>query len=402
MGGARTAPQVLFIGWGEGLDETARWLNSQPNAEKLRVTAWYADGPFSYFFRGQAQDSSYSSSLFWLDNDFVVLYVNQWQRQLPSAELVDYFMAQPPAFRVQAGGLELARVYDLSKLTPPAFVQIGRESAADFDGKIRLSGYEHLPSSAKPGDQAPVTLYLQSLAPMQVNYNILVRLVGQDGAELWREEGWPWGAPTTDWPLRTIRPDGHTIAIPATASPGLYKLTMALYDPVTLDRLSATRLNGEPLLDPTTADVALIQIGDAPAIAAPANPAWHFGDLFALNGVAMPAESQAGAELALQLDWEGLKRSATDYTVFVHIVDANGTAVAQQDQPPLGGFAPTHLWAPGQRLVDERRIPLPADLPPGRYDVQIGLYTVEDGRLPVFRNDQPAGDSVSAGQFTVK
>ncbi len=41
-GGSRTAPHVLFVGWGEGLDEAARWLNASA-ARSVRIRAhWLA------------------------------------------------------------------------------------------------------------------------------------------------------------------------------------------------------------------------------------------------------------------------------------------------------------------------------------------------------------------------
>jgi hypothetical protein len=402
VGGARTAPYVLFAGWGEGLDEAARWLNTQPDAERLRVVAWYADGPFSYFFRGQSVEVGYSSPLYWLDTDYTVLYINQWQRQLPSPEAIAYFAGQTPAHTVTSGGLELVRIYDLRATLLPDFVEIGKTSAADFGGQIRLSAYDVPQQVVQPGDTFQMTLFLQSLAPMTVNYNALIRLVDPTGAELWRADGWPWGAPTTDWPLRQIRPDGHTVTIPPDAAPGLYKLTISFYDPGTFEPLPVTEVRGSQALDPGTRDFALLWVGDPPDVAAPGNPPWQFGDQFTLLGAQLPAQAQPGADLALRLDWQGLAQTATDYTTFVHIVDAAGVNTTQQDGQPLVGFAPTRLWTPGLRLVDERFIPLPEDLAPGVYEVRVGLYTLEAGRLPVMHGGQPVGDSVVVGQFTVR
>jgi hypothetical protein len=393
-GGSLTASKMMFAGWGEGLDEAARWLNAQPDAENLRVVAWYADGPFSYFFKGQAVEVGYNSPLFWLDTDYTVLYINQWQRQQPSPEAIDYFLDQTPVYTVRNGGLDLAYVYDMRNTLLPDFVEIGKESSADFGGQIRLSAYDIPQPMVQPGDQFLVTFYLQSLAPMKVNYNILVRLVGEDGSELWRDEGWPWGAATRDWPVRDIRPDGHTVAIPGNAPPGLYKLTVSFYDPATLEPLPVTAVDSGQLLDPGSRDVALFRVGAPPAAGQAFDPPWRFGDSFALSAATMPATAAAGGELQLSLQWDSLRRTATDYTTFVHIVDASGEVVAQHDQQPLHNFAPTRLWAPGLRLVDTVVIPLPEDLPPGEYEVRMGLYTAEGGRLPVLRNGDPSGDSV--------
>ena len=401
FGGSFTAPQVLFVGWGEGLEAAAQWLNEQPEAEKLRVVAWYADGPFSYYFKGQEVSLGYESPLMWFGTDYAVLYVNQWQRQLPTPAVIDYFAQQTPVHEVRFRGLELAKVYDMRQVVLPDFVDIGKNSAADFGGQIRLLAYDFPQVQAQPGDQFQVTLYLQSLAAMTTNYNVLLRLVGQDGAELWREEGWPWGAPTSGWPLREIRPDGHTVKIPATATAGLYRFEVSFYDPATLAPLPATVVNSTEPLNTTWREVALLQVGTPPEPDALAPSTWQLGDNFALTSTPLPAQLAAGDTLTFTVQWESLTRTSTDYTVFVHVVNSEGVNVTQKDQQPLAGFAPTRLWEPGLRYQDGYQLPLPADLPPGAYSVRVGLYTSAGGRLPVLQNEAVIGDFATLGTFTV-
>ena len=401
VGGSFTAPQVLFVGWGEGLEAAAQWLNAQPDAEKLRVVAWYADGPFSYYFKGQEVSLGYESPLMWFGTDYAVLYVNQWQRQLPSPEVINYFAQQTPVHEVRFRGIELAKVYDMRQRVLPDFVDIGKNSAADFGGQIRLLAYDFAQAQAQPGDQFQVTLYLQSLAAMTTNYNRILRLVAPDGSELWRNEGWPWGAPTSGWPLREIRPDGHTVTIPATAAPGLYRFELNFYDPATFDALPVTPLNSTQPLASTWREVALLRVGAPAEPTAQASLTWQFGDNFALTSSALPAQLQPGADLTFTLSWASLSRTSTDYTVFVHVVNRDSVTVAQQDQLPLAGFAPTRLWEPSQYYQDVYRLPLPADLPPGEYSVQMGLYTLDGGRLPVLQNEAVIGDFATLGAFTV-
>jgi len=401
LGGSRTAPAVLFVGWGEGLEAAAAWLNQQPDAENLRVVAWYADGPFSYYFKGQEVSLGYESPLLWFDTDYAVLYINQWQRQLPSPAVVDYFAQQTPVHVVNFRGLELARIYDMRNSALPPFVEIGKNSAADFGGRIRLLAYEFVQQQAAGGDQFQAILYLQSLAAMQTNYNVLLRLVGQDGTEIWRDEGWPWGAPTRDWPLREIRPDGHTVTIPPETPAGLYRFETSFYDPATFDPLPVTRTDSAQLLPSTARAVALVQVGAMPDVTTPITSTWQVGDNFSLTVADLPPQLASGADLTFELLWESLASTATDYTVFVHVVNAEGVNVAQQDQPPLGGFAATRLWEPGLRLLDRYQLTLPPDLPAGTYTVRVGLYTVENGRLPVLHNEAVIGDFVTVGSFTV-
>ncbi len=400
-GGSRTAPAALFVGWGEGLDAAARWLNDQPGSENFRVAAWYADGPFSYFSDSQAVPMGYNSPLSWLDTDYAVTYVNQWQRQLPSPEAVAWFESQPPAYEVNKDGLTLARVYDLRDTLLPPFIDLNTAPAADFGGALRLIGVELPQAQMAPGEEQLVTFYLQALAPMATNYNALVRLIAPDGSEVWRADGWPWGAPTSAWPVREVRPDGHTLAIPADAAPGLYQLVLAFYDPATLDPLPATPVRGGDPLPAGEQKVALIQVG-APADAAvtPFAAPYRFGDVAQLSGAALPATATPGAPVTLQLQWDALATPAADYTLFVHVVDAAGTLVAQQDQPPLGGFAPTHTWQPGQRIADAVTLSLPPDLAPGNYTVRAGLYT-GDARLPVSQEGAVVGDFAVVGEMVV-
>ena len=168
-----------------------------------------------------------------------MLYVNQWQRQLPSPELVDYYLDREPAHIVRSGGLELARIYDVRGEAPPAFLGIVTASAANFADRMRLAGYrlEEQTSAGEvgglsPGDRVGVTLYLRKLADAGIAYDVLLRLVGPDGAEIWRDEGWA-GADVAPagWPEEEVVEDFRELVIPDDAAPGDYRLMLSFYDP---------------------------------------------------------------------------------------------------------------------------------------------------------------------------
>jgi len=405
-GGGRAAVQKLIIGWGEGLEQVAAWLNRRPGAESLRAMAWYYDGPLAYYFAGRASGVRSGSPLAWLENDFVVLYINQIQRQIPSPEFTDFFLAHPPAFTVNAGGMELARVYDMLELPLPAFSGLNTGSAARFGDAIRLVAHEMKSGDkavmqAAPGDTVATTLYLQALAPMTVNYNLLLRLVAADGSELWRQDGWPWGAPTDQWPVRQIRPDGRTILMPADAAPGLYKLVASIYDPATLDSLPVTPLEGGDAAAPANEwDVALLQIGPHEPATPLLETAFLFGNQISLRGARWPVQAADGYPVLISLQWEGSTPNPRDFTVFIHLVNEAGELVAQQDQVPLQGFAPTHLWMQGLQLEEEYALSLPVELPAGRYSIRVGLYDGA-GRLPVTQAGEAKGDYAELGSIEV-
>ena len=102
-----------------------------------------------------------------------------------------------------------------------------------------------------------------------------------------------------------------------------------------------------------------------------------------LAGYRWQAESGA---IVLRLHWVTDAALDADYTVFVHLVPpgGDGAPLSQGDAPPMDGRWPTYLWLPGVVLSDLHRVPLPADVAPGEYDLLVGLYDPNTGtRLPL-------------------
>jgi len=94
------------------------------------------------------------------------------------------------------------------------------------------------------------------------------------------------------------------------------------------------------------------------------------------------ATFRPGEVLAVVLHLQALRSTAAGYVVFVHLIAPDGSLVAQQDVEPI---VPTATWRSGMEIVDPHQIVLPANLPPGRYQLRTGMYPQgEPGfRLPV-------------------
>ena len=119
MGGGKKAPEVMMVGWGEGLDQAARYLNQKPGAENMKVVSWSADGCFSYIFNGSSAGIDYDMKLGYLRRaDYVVFYLNQWQRQVPYAEFLAYFEQFSPEHVIRIGDIEYARIYNMDEAPP--------------------------------------------------------------------------------------------------------------------------------------------------------------------------------------------------------------------------------------------------------------------------------------------
>jgi hypothetical protein len=111
-------------------------------------------------------------------------------------------------------------------------------------------------------------------------------------------------------------------------------------------------------------------------------PSALFGDFARVGTTFQQVASQPGQTTWFRLFWEPLAHTDTDWTVFVHLVDAHGQPGPQGDGPPLGGDYPTSYWINACPFIEDRVIELPPDLAPGRYTVLIGLYDASDPALP--------------------
>ena len=112
LGDLGRASRVLVVGWGEGLDQAGEYLDGLPNAAGLRVMSWYADGCFSYFFRGRTVGMDANTSLEEVQKmDYVVVYYQQYQRQAPSRQVLDYLDGLSPVKEIRVNGLDLVRIF---------------------------------------------------------------------------------------------------------------------------------------------------------------------------------------------------------------------------------------------------------------------------------------------------
>lgn len=114
LGGGEKATEVMMVGWGEGLDQAARYLNELPQANNLEVYAFYAN-VLNMQFVGRA-DSIFLHELTpeemetITSGDYLVLYRNHLQRQAAPA-LVSCISQYSPELIVEIGSIEYAYVY---------------------------------------------------------------------------------------------------------------------------------------------------------------------------------------------------------------------------------------------------------------------------------------------------
>jgi hypothetical protein len=113
--------------------------------------------------------------------------------------------------------------------------------------------------AARSGGDLKVQLYWRALGSSKGSYKISVQLLDSEGKLVAQHDGLPMRgrAPTTQWVAGRYVGDPHPISLPSTIQPGCYTLIVAMYDPVSNDRLivndnASAAVLGDVLVLPTT------------------------------------------------------------------------------------------------------------------------------------------------------
>ncbi len=95
--------------------------------------------------------------------------------------------------------------------------------------------------------------------------------------------------------------------------------------------------------------------------------------------VSQDVPASSGRRIGVYLSWETESRLEASFKVFVHLLNAEGQLVAQDDSVPVLWTYPTNEWKTGEVVVDFHQFSLDASLPPGVYTLQVGMYDPDSG-----------------------
>ncbi len=136
---------------------------------------------------------------------------------------------------------------------------------------------------------------------------------------------------------------------------------------------------------------------EMPATAQPVQT--RFGDGIELLGYEIsPAQPMAGEPIRLALHWRRVGDIDKAYKVFVQVLDEVDKVMAQDDAEPGRGAYPTDQWLPDEIVSSSYVLPLPGDMPAGRYRIITGFY---DGASGERLRTEDGGDSVTLLEFSL-
>lgn len=101
-----------------------------------------------------------------------------------------------------------------------------------------------------------------------------------------------------------------------------------------------------------------------------------FEDGITLSGYQLET---ADAGMNITLWWQATAAPSTDYTIFIHLIDANGEILTQRDVRPMEGQFNTAWWRDGDIIRDARLISLDGINTDDITAMRIGLYPTNGG-----------------------
>ncbi len=413
MGGHKTAPFQLNVGWGEGLNEAAQYLNENVDYENAQVASWYSN-QFAPYYWGQTLDLSDHSSA--LTGDYTVFYINQIQRGFPSKELLAYFQQRQPLHQVTLNGIDYAWIYEgpVVSQEPPTDYRFPVEVV--MGGGARLVGLDvsqdTLPADAyalppKPSAETelltkefrkgfvtdleglPVTLYWETLTKINGEHNVYIRLVDEDGniwgqvdrlilAGLWRPDRWQGG-----YFLR----DEYRLPIDPATPPGTYHFEVGMYDFVTGQSYGVARKIGQITLTPPQESPNPAELELETQLHMPINES-----LTLLGHDFVDSAVSPGAEVGSKIFWQATETIDEDYLVEFSLLAPNRKQYVI-DELPLSAMYPTSQWRNGEAVGTAYRFRVPAFAPAADYAV--ALRVLDPRREAV-------GPTVTLGNIQVK
>jgi mannosyltransferase len=296
--------------------------------------------------------------------------------------------------RVDLGTVKVLAPQRPGNLPPPA-----RLLSLSVDQGLQLWGSGAIPAHLQQGGALELPLIWRATGKPQADYRAQVELapLGTPAPAVTLTSTTP-PAPTfgtRSWPAGDSFKDIRTVQLPPNApvGPATLQLRVQRIDGAGKDRVFPL---ATVTVDPRPRDMT-----EPVDIGTPVGAL--FGDAALLAGVQIDSQAaQPGGQVIVTLFWQCRLPLDRDYTVFVHLLDANNAIGGRQhDGPPDNGTDPTSSWAPNQWITDRHVIPIPGTTPAGTYRLEVGLYR-QNGeqflRLPL----AAGGDALIAGTVVVR
>lgn len=329
--------------------------------------------------------------------------------------MLAYFQQREPLHVVQLGGIDYAWIYEGPVVSQEEPDNYTFPVEAVMGGGARLVGLD-IPRLTMPTDaytlpktvgddtmpvnefqegfvkeQAgiPITLYWETLAEINGDHNVYVRLVDDDGNSwgqvdrmiltgLWRPDRW-----RSNYFLR----DEYRLPIDPATPPGTYHFEVGMYDFVTGQSYGVARRIGQITLTPPQ------NLPNPDAIDLETTVSQPINEVLTLLGHDfVDSAISPGAEVGSKIFWQAVDGIDEDYLIEFSLLAPDRRQYVI-DELPLSAMYPTSQWRLGEAVGTAYHFRVPAFAPAADYAVAVRVL---DTRR------EAAGPTVTLGNLQVK
>jgi 4-amino-4-deoxy-L-arabinose transferase-like glycosyltransferase len=252
-----------------------------------------------------------------------------------------------------------------------------------------------LPDREGKRPYARVRLAWRAMKPTDQQVAFGVSVLGRDNEVLGTMNVYPnrGNYPATGWRAGDTFVDDYDILLekPCARLPALGKLNISVFQ---FDWLTDTRqisvTHRLPALDgegrEVTPLVGRFKVDAAPPMAVFWQPGLASFDGVWLREIQLPREVTPGSTVTATLTYEMVQPNHKRGTAFLHLLDANGKSVTQDDHEPLGGNYPTDMWDAGECVHESFTLQIPPEAK-GALRAVTGFYAADGMRFKTGTQD---------------
>jgi uncharacterized membrane protein len=265
-------------------------------------------------------------------------------------------------------------------------VPLSNELGVSFEDRLTLLAYQWRDqggissSVVQPDGYLDLILAWRAEQQMPERYTFFVHLLDQD-SHRWTQvdqEVERGVYPTTLWEPGMVVADHYRLSVPWGTPPGEYQVLLGAYSTDTGQRLrpicveeawvdNAFILGSIQVAKPTSAS--------PPEAVSPQHRLdTRLNEELELVGFDLgTTRVQPGQTIPLILIWRGLSEVTDDYLMSLRLQQLDGPAEHSWLEEPAGGTYPTSRWEDAEIVRDWHDLALPADVPPGNYQLSLRL-----------------------------
>ncbi len=235
LGGPQAGADTFVVGWGEGYEQVADYLNRQPDSTGVVTVSRWGSSLNAYLHKGIQANSADNGKLPDAAG-YVIVYIRHVLGGIsPTPPYDQFYRHEIPLHTVQIHGVDYAWIY---AVPPP----IAHPLPAQFGKSLAVRGYglNTDTTTLRKSGMITITMQWQKQTAMNDDVLLFLHVLNERGERVAQVDIPPGGAdsPTSAWEIGRIFNRSYPLAVGADLPPGRYRIALGLYHPTDFARLT--------------------------------------------------------------------------------------------------------------------------------------------------------------------